>query len=177
MKNIWKILLIVLVFVAFIILIYFLSRPKPMNKFTFPDTVVVNNYTEFEIDTIVKVFVNKILEQDSVTINIFYIHNQMNYDKLEIMGYLEPIPYNNREYLLFINKNIYQMNTILSHEFVHFDQYIKNELVLNRDLQIAIYKNDTIDLHKVPYESRLFEQDAYNRQNQFLKQLNQLLYK
>jgi hypothetical protein len=101
----------------------------------------------------------------------------MNYDKLEIMGYLEPIPYNNREYLLFINKNIYQMNTILSHEFVHFDQYIKNELVLNRDLQIAIYKNDTIDLHKVPYESRLFEQDAYNRQNQFLKQLNQLLYK
>ena len=52
MKNIWKILLIVLVFVAFIILIYFLSRPKPMNKFTFPDTVVVNNYTEFEIDTI-----------------------------------------------------------------------------------------------------------------------------
>lgn len=42
MKNIWKILLIVLVFVAFIILIYFLSRPKPMNKFTFPDTVVVN---------------------------------------------------------------------------------------------------------------------------------------
>jgi len=177
MKKIWKFLLIILGIIVFIILIYFLSKPRPINKFTFPDTIVVNNYTEYKIDTIVKVFINKVLKQDSVTIHIFYLNNLMIYNNFEIMGYLEPTPYNNREYILFINEHIDQMNTLLSHEFVHFDQYIKNELVLNRNLQIAIYKNDTIDLLKIPYESRLFEQDAYNRQNQFLKQLNQLLYK
>lgn len=176
MKKNWKILLIILSVIVFIFLIYFLSKPKPMNKFTFPDTIVVNNNTEFEIDTIVKVLINKVLEQDSVTIHIFYLNKQLIYENFELMGFIEPTIYNNREYSLFINKNIDQMNTLLCHEFVHFDQFIKNELVLNRKLQIAVYKGNTINLLKIPYKSRLFEQDAYNRQHQILKKLNNLLY-
>lgn len=176
MKKIWKILLIILGIIVFIILIYFLSKPKSMNKFTFPDTVIVNNNTEFEIDTTVKVLINKILNYDSITIYIFYLNKEMIYDDFEIMGYIEPTAYNNREYLLFINKQAEQINMLLSHEFVHLDQYMKKELILNRDLQVAIYKGDTINLLKVPYKSRPFEQDAYNRQYQILKQLNKILY-
>lgn len=176
MKKIWKILLIILGIIVFIILIYFLSKPKSMNKFTFPDTVIVNNNTEFEIDTTVKVLVNKILNYDSITIYIFYLNKEMIYDDFEIMGYIEPTAYNNREYLLFINKQAEQINMLLSHEFVHLDQYMKKELILNRNLQVAIYKGDTINLLKMPYKSRPFEQDAYNRQYQILKQLNKLLY-
>jgi len=176
MKKIWKILLIILGIIVFIILIYFLSKPKSMNKFTFPDTVIVNNNTEFEIDTTVKVLINKILNYDSITIYIFYLNKEMIYDDFEIMGYIEPTAYNNREYLLFINKQAEQINMLLSHEFVHLDQYMKKELILNRNLQVAIYKGDTINLLKVPYKSRPFEQDAYNRQYQILKQLNKLLY-
>lgn len=176
MKKIWKILLIILCIIVFIILIYFLSKPKSMNKFTFPDTVIVNNNTEFEIDTTVKVLINKILNYDSITIYIFYLNKEMIYDDFEIMGYIEPTAYNNREYLLFINKQAEQINMLLSHEFVHLDQYMKKELILNRDLQVAIYKGDTINLLKVPYKSRPFEQDAYNRQYQILKQLNKILY-
>lgn len=176
MKKIWKILLIILGIIVFIILIYFLSKPKSMNKFTFPDTVIVNNNTELEIDTVVKVIINKILKQDSIIIHIFYLNKQMIYDDFEIMGYIEPTSYNNKEYLLFINRQVEQINILLSHEFVHLDQYMKNELKLNRDLQVAIYKGDTINLHKVPYKLRPFEQDAYNRQYQILKQLNKILY-
>ncbi len=180
MKN--KKTFIIVVIIAIIVgVILFLSRNNPMNKFTFPKELVVENHTTHNsVDTIAMVVLNKVMKFDTINIQIYYIRDGVfKNGNMDIMAYIEKVPYNKHQYLLFLAKtlNIYSINDIIAHEMAHVEQMEKGYLIQSVHENYAVYNNDTIFYLKMPYEIRPFEIDAVNKQKLISNDLYKLLYK
>ena len=123
----------------------------------------------------------QIIKVDTIDLHIFDIKDGIfkNGD-LDIMAYVEKVPFNKHMYALFVAKNIntYNINDIIAHEMAHIEQMEKGDLIqpVSRE-NYAIYKNDTIFYLKTPYDIRTFEIDAVNRQKSISNDLYKLLYK
>jgi len=176
-KNKW---IIIFVFISIIIGIVLLSKKEVMNKFTFPTELVVENNTPYKgIDTVAMVILNNMMKFDTINLYIFDIKDGvLKYGDIDIIAYVEKIPYNNHKYTLFIGNNIYNINDVIAHEMAHIEQMEKGDLIqpVSRE-NFVIYKNDTIFYLKTPYDIRSFEIDAVKRQKAISNDLYKLLYK
>lgn len=174
-------LLIVLVIILLGILIILLSRKKEINTFEFPDTLVVENYSDnWLADTLSMVVLNKIMNYDTITLKIFNKPSHINHNDYDIIGFVERNFLEKNSYIIYINKNLSfnELKTLISHEMVHIDQIQKGDLVtFFSNYEYSIYKGDTIYFMKVSYENRPFEIDAHKRDSEILKKLNDILYK
>jgi hypothetical protein len=181
MKKSWLIpLIIVLLFVIGIIIgiIITKQREKRINRFEFPSTMIVNNFTTHKYaDTIAMVILNKIFDYDTINLNIYYSPKNMSNAEYEIIGFIQQNPFQPHSYNVFVKKGTLptSIKTFLSHELIHLHQMELGDLV-QIDYTKIVYKSDTIYFSQVPYDKRPYEIDAYSRQDGIHKRLNKLLY-
>lgn len=148
---------------------------QPKVTYTFPDTLVVNNYTEYpEMDTTALLILDKILHLDTITLYIYYSPVDYNSRDLEVMGFIQKHPFIAHSYNIFVSKTTQLTpKNFLSHELAHLEQMEKGELidVLGSSGVIKIYKGDTIHLLLTEYAQRPFERDADKRAFEIRKEL------
>lgn len=179
MKKIYKLVLIVLfIIITFIIvsiLIHKKQESRPFKKYDFPESLVIENNTDYErIDTIVLVLAYKIFNLDNNTIIINNIPKYFLNKDIEYYGIVQKYSFNNT-YIIFVKENMStsKLKTVLSHEFIHIQQY-ENGLIMTDEY--VIYNGDKIYFDKVEYENRSYEIEAFKKQYKIKKQLNNLLY-
>jgi hypothetical protein len=151
---------------------------RDKNHFTFPTTMDIRNYTKYkDADTIAMVISNKVFHYDTISIRIYYMSIDLSNEEYTVQAHIQKNTYVNHSYFIFLNKDItIPIERILSHEMIHLDQIEKGYLVQDGD-GYSIYKKDTIYLLKTKYENRPYEIDAFKRENDVLKKVNNILYK
>jgi len=173
-------LILIIIFLLFLFYL-FIKKDKELNTFYFPDTVIVNNYTDLKnADTISMVITNKILNIDTIQIDIFTSPINMNTDKYEIYGYTFPNLYEKDKYYIFLGRTFPRnmIITLLSHEMVHIQQYRDGTLIYpGSDKYYLEYKGEKIYFIDVPYNKRPYEIEAFEKEKIIRKELNKILYK
>jgi len=181
MKKSWLIPLIIVILLVIGIIIGIIvtkQREKRINRFEFPSTMIVNNFTTHKYaDTIAMVILNKIFDYDTINLNIYYSPKNLSNSEYEIIGFIQQNPFQLHSYNVFVKKGTLptSIKTFLSHELIHLHQMELGDLV-QIDYTKIVYKNDTIYFSQAPYDKRPYEIDAYSRQDGIRKQLNNLLY-
>ena len=110
MKKWLKWLLIGLGVALAALLIYFIVRDATREEavLTFPDTVVVQNATEYhEINKILKAISYNVLEYDTINIAVAHMPKQMeNVNDLEIKAYVYKNIFQDKAYLIFVSSTL-----------------------------------------------------------------------
>lgn len=179
MKKNPTLLILIIIFLLFLFYL-FIKKDKELNTFKFPDTVIVNNHTEFQkIDTISMVITNKILKIDTIQIDIFYSPIDMSNDNYEIYGFTFPNQFEKNKYYIYINPKFkYNLIKLLSHEISHIKQHLDGLLIYpSTGMHYIDYKGEKIYFGSVIYEKRQYEIDAFKMQKEIEKKLNEILYK
>lgn len=156
-------------------------KEKRFEYFDFPETIIVNNYTDHKrVDTLAMVILNKILKYDTAVVTIYYFPKEWNNNNYEIFGFIQKNQLDNHphQYIIFVKRGFLPISIkkFLSHELIHLDQMEKDELIQIIGVPKVIYKGKMIDLRVVPYNERPYEQDAFARENGILKELNNIIY-
>lgn len=183
-KNLKWILLAIAVAIIGIV-IYFAVKESLREEveLTFPDTVIVENATNKDVDKIIKALVYNIFQYDTIKISVVYIPSHMEgTDKWIFNAFILKNSYEEKNYFIFLNKDLKpsQYKITLAHEIIHLDQYEKGDLVVvdnNDGVAKVIYKGDTLDYKKVPYEKRPHEIEAHKIDDEIFKKLEKTLYK
>jgi hypothetical protein len=179
-KNIALIILSLIILVAFFYAINLIQKKRdsrPFNYYEFPETLVVENYTEYRADTICLYLAHKILNLDTANISIAYIPSHINKGEMEYFGIVEKLNFGTNQFLILLHKDkisFSKLKILLCHEFVHINQYVRGDLELFGSF--AIWKGDTIYPKEVDYMNRPFEKEAFSKEGDYLKKLNILLY-
>jgi len=153
-------------------------KKRVINDIVVPETIEVINFTELKnIETITKALAYKIFEFDEIRIRLNYLPDIFSTGDIDLLGVVQRVVFEAHSYQIFFNKNLNQdiLRKILSHEFVHIDQYESG------DLQIVkteyIWKGKPGSMLDVKYKYRPFEIDARRRQWAIMKDLKKVLYK
>ena len=179
-KTLLIILGVIIVISLFIMLIIIEKKrvERPFNKFTFPETVMVTNGTEYnKADTIIMVLANKILKMDTIDVKVYYIPNVVQGEETEFYGIVQQLPFSKHKYLILLNDklSLLELKTTLSHEFVHINQYERSDLYVYGN--IYDWKNEKDKFFTdIKYEDRPFEKEAFFKQNKIRKELDKYLY-
>jgi hypothetical protein len=185
MKKWLKWLLVTIGVLLVALIIYFIVKQSLREEavLTFPDTVVVQNATEFkEVDKVLKAISYYVFEYDTINIAVAKMPEHMeNINGLDIRAYVYKNIFSDKAYLIFISSTLKlaDYKKVLSHEMAHVKQMEDGDLIQPTDLTApyVIYKGDTIDFHEVPYDRRPHEIDANKVQGKIYKQLEEVLYK
>jgi len=173
--------IIIPIIIVLLIIIGNNCNKKQINKFEFPETLTVNNFTEYSyLDTIIMIVVNKIFNYDTINVDIHYINNNFNKNStFEYNGYIEKNKFKNHGYVIFLRKNLSDnlLKKVISHELIHLKQIETGRLVLTDDNNILIYDKTLIILSQTSYLNRGFEIDAFLEESNIFNQLNDLIYK
>jgi hypothetical protein len=150
---------------------------RPFAHYDFPETIVVENATDYKADTICMHLAHSVLGLDTAYIMIVYIPEHVNEGETDFYAIVQYIPFRKNQFLILLTRD--KMSTgmlkeTLSHEFVHIHQYLSGDLVMYP--KFAIWKGEDIYFGEIPYEERPFEKDAFSNQGKYLKQLNEVLY-
>jgi len=181
MKKPWILILIFLLLLALSIVISIVvtkRRDARINRFEFPTTMIVNNYTtHWYADTMALVILNKIYDYDTVTLNIFYAPKHLSSGEYELVGFIQKNPFQLHSYNIFVKRGTLPVSikSFLSHELVHLRQMESGELI-QIDYTKIVHKGDTIYFSEVPYEERAYEIEAFGKESGVRRQLNKLLY-
>lgn len=176
-----KTVYIIFVVILLIILFYIINRisRKEYNSFSFPSTMIVKNYSNNRMsDTISMIILNKIMNIDTILIEIYPIKINIDTDDYIIDGFLIKDKFNKHNYDLFLKNDVdfKTLKIIISHEMIHLTQYESNRLdIINND--IFIWDNSVISFSDIDYMDRPYEIEAFKNTNKIYKQLNDLLYK
>jgi len=180
-KNLWIIILVVLLTIGILISLVVIQKrrdARPFNTYDFPQTLVVSNSTNYDrADTLCLYLAHQILGLDTMELMIVYIPEHINSGEMEFYGMIQQIPFGKNQFLILLNKDrvsLTRLKEILSHEFVHMDQYISGDLKLYPGF--AIYKGEDVYFGETEYEDRPFEKEAFALQGKFVKKLNKFLY-
>lgn len=170
-KRYWYVVLIVLFIIGLIV--YFTTlEPMVKKSYEIPHTFEFVNTTSFhEVDTIVYVGTRYIIGKDSLKMNI--LSNKRFFSKNpEYEAILEKYP---SHYNLHLSHKLdsREISTVVAHELVHLDQYLKNRLIIKED---SILFNGKIYSAELPYKERPWEQEAFEKQDSMRIKLNELLY-
>lgn len=176
-----KILIAIIIAIILIIGIFLITKQRKANKFTFPkEVIVINNSGYKNIDTMAMVLLNKMMDIDTIQLNIYYIrYGLFDYGDTRLLAYVERNPFEKHEYNLYMARDIgdISIESIISHECIHINQMEKGELIQSILFEnYAIYKKDTIFYLNTPYELRPFEQDAFNIEKSVTNKLYKMLY-
>ena len=176
MKKFWIILGVVLVIAFFVGIVLWQKKQdvRPFNHFDFPETVKVENTTEYRADTICMVLVNKVFDLDTLNLIIVYIPVVNTGDNV-FYGIVQMAPFKTNQFVLLLKKgmSLTKLKEVLSHEFVHVEQYVSGDLVLWGDS--CVYKGEEIILNGYNKDVP-FEKDAFDKQKEINKELKELLY-
>ena len=181
MKKPWLWILIVVLLIALGIIISVIvskRRDARINRFEFPSTVVVNNYTpHWYVDTMAMVIINKIYSYDTISVNIYHAPKHLSTEEYDIIGFIQKVPFQPHSYNIFVKQGNLPISIkrFLSHELIHLHQMELGDLI-QIDYSKIVYKGDTIYFSQVPYEKRLYEIEASLQENSIQKALNKLLY-
>ncbi len=171
----------VLVTILAISLIFFANKYSGIkNTFSFPKTLKAQNNTDYELaDTAALVISDKILNLDTIDIQIFYmspIWSRENANGFKVYGYTTKHLYKPHNYLIFLNADIdSKLFRVLAHEMIHIKQMETGNLISIND-SICVFKNDTINLFNMECSKRPYEIEALNEETSVLIKLNKLLY-
>jgi len=185
MKKWLKWLLITIGALLVALLIYFIVKQSLREEavLTFPDTVVVQNATEFkEVDKVLKAISYYVLDYDTISIAVAKMPKHMeNVGDLELKAFVYKNIFFDDAYLIFISSNLKlsEYKRVMSHEMAHIKQMEEGDLIQPKDLSApyVIYKGDTINFHEVPYDKRPHEIDANKQETHIYKELDKVLYK
>jgi len=164
------------------LIIFLLSRiPKrEFNTFTFPTSMVVENFTDNEmVDTITMVILNKLLEYDTMRIGIYPMPPIFEKDdKTEYIAFVAPTPFDEHRYNLYLKKNarLGDMINVLPHEMVHLKQFEAGRLQVIEG-HAYIWEGDTTLYVDVEYNDRPYEREAFTLSPVLKRKLNSILYK
>lgn len=153
------------------------QEARPFAPYEFPETIVVENSTNYRADTICMHLAHSILELDTINLILVYIPEHVNEGEMEFYAIVQYLPFKKNQFLILLNRDrlsLGKLKMALSHEFVHIDQYLRGDLSLYP--KYAIWKGEDIYFGEVPYEDRPFEKEAFANQGKYLKQLNKFLY-
>lgn len=177
------IFIVIGVILGLALIIFLLTKiPKrEFDTFEFPNTMIVENNTNNRMaDTITMVLLNKILEYDTMEIQIYPMPAIFEtVEDMEYKAYLEPVPFNEHRYTIFLQEdiNIGQLKELLSHEIVHLMQYESGRLQVLPDKSGYVWMGDTIMGVDDDYERRPHEVEARGSGFILQKKLNNILYK
>lgn len=179
MKNKKFIIIGVVIVIISIITFLLIHRERNINVYEYPNSLVVNNYTEHKnADIYSKIILNKIYDYDTINLNIYYSARDYSTDKFDIIGFIQKVSFDEHSYNIFMKKtgSPISIKNFLSHELIHLNQMEIGDLVSTQNQLIMVYKGDTISFIDIPYNKRLFEIEALNADGNILKQLNHFLY-
>lgn len=184
MKKWLKWLLIAIGVILIGIIAYFIYKDATREEavLTFPDTVIVQNATEFKIDTITKAIAHHVLGYDTISIAIAHMPKHMEeVGELDVKAYVYKNIFQDKAYLIFVSSTlrVSEYKMVMSHEMAHIAQMEIGDLVQPKELGAPYvkYKGDSINFHEIPYSKRAHEIDAEKQQDQIYKQLDKVLYK
>lgn len=158
---------------------------KEHNTFIFPNTFQVTSLIQspkkYNVIDLIKVIGNKILGYKVA--NIIVQYNDLLLDKFsttdcQLQALLDksiiPHTYN----LIIRSKSTINLETIICHEMIHFDQYERGDLKIQKDNNTLsfIYKGKEYNT-AVDYFSRPWEIEASNLQSKIWQQFKKLYYK
>ena len=178
----WLLISLVVLLVGLINYIIIKQSLREEADLTFPNTVVVQNATDFEpLDKITKAIVYNVLGYDTINITIAYIPKQLEQmgDK-DIRAFIQKNIFQEHAYMVLVSKTFRasEFKMVMSHEMAHLDQYESGDLIqIDLGLEMVIYKGDTIKYVDVPYDNRPHEKDAYKQEDHIYKELEKVLYK
>jgi hypothetical protein len=172
-----KIIIIVgVAILVFVGILLFINREGDRNRFEFPNSVIVENYTKYDdVDTTIKVIVNKIFKYDSVHVNVYKTVTSMSTNDITILAFIIKNRFADHSYILFLSPDIDDIDRVLCHELCHLKQMEDGDLIQESD-KYSIYKNDTIFFSKTDYSSRKYEIDAFKEEREVKKILHELVY-
>lgn len=140
--------------------------------------IYIENNTDYDIEFKTKLILNSILHIDSVFIKYEYMDEPRFIDGHKVGAYVVKNKFFDNQYNISLSKTLklYHVDIIIAHELIHVQQHESFDLeIISRNLGIYIYKGDTIDTYFVPYLSRGYEIDAYEREDSVYNKLHLLL--
>lgn len=158
---------------------------KERNIFEFPDTFKVSSLIkspkQYDISDLIKVIGNKILNYNQADIIIQYndkVLNKFSTQDCELQALLDKSPIPHTYNLLIRSNHTDSLETIICHEMVHFDQYERGDLQIEKDDTnlVFIYKGKEYK-SSTPYFSRPWEKEAKSLQYNLWKTFKKLYYK
>jgi hypothetical protein len=168
-----------------LIIILFTIFYKP-TKFTLTDEYIRNNTVTVNISKNKEYIENityvglHILDIDSATVNIFDMPNIIKRNNF-LNGYtIKAFIINNfkNDYTIFIdfNEPLNNLLIILSHEFIHLEQYHSGRLELLFGGSIIKYNDNLYILKNIKYNNRPWEIDAFDKEFNLSTDIKSILY-
>jgi len=177
----WLLIAIGAILIGFIIYIAVKQTLREEAVLTFPDTVVVNNATDKDVDKIVKALAYNVLGYDTIDILIAKVPPHLeNIDNIDIRAFIVKSIFADNVYTIYLSETLKpsEYKKVLSHEFIHVDQFQKGDLIqMGLRTDGIIYKGDTIFYKETDYDRRPHELDAYKKQGRIYNELDKVLYK
>lgn len=159
--------------------LHLLKKHNEKNK-PIPETVIIHNNTDYDIDLTSKVTLFNIFEHDSIYVKFEYMEEETFIEGNKLGAYVIKNPFFKNQYVIYMSKDIkiYQESIIIIHEMIHINQYETEKLImLNPMYGLCAYDGDTISLMHTPYFERPFELDAYNTEDSIYNEVFKILEK
>ena len=174
-KNILKIVVGIIV----ILLIVFLILKVNLKEKTF-NQVELNNYNTIEngvFPTFYDTILNVAMEQMKLNGHIVFMGQLSPAAKGKFDGDLRAhVRYHDSNFYLFTeDMNRAETIEVLCHEVIHMQQYSSGDLIY--DNGNITWKGETLSLTSKEYSDRPWENDAFDRQKQLIKSVENVLYK
>jgi len=179
MKNITlsKILVISLIILILAGAIFLITNQKEryFKKIVFNNDNIIENATQKKyLDTIVYSGL-KILDIKNITVIILPIGNAPILDlnpEIELKAHI--VYYLDKYYIFIDDINREQALKVLSHELIHLNQYYKGYLRVNNG--VIEWHKKSYDGNNILYEDRLWEIDAFDKQDSLLNKIELQLF-
>lgn len=173
-NNILKIAVGIILILLIILLIYKVDfKEKSFNQVELNnDNTVQNGLFPTYYDTIL----NVAMEQMKLSGYVVNMGQLSDATKSKFDGELKAhIRYIDPNFFLFIETlNRREAIEVLCHEVIHMQQYSSGDLVYSNGN--VTWKGETIELNSKEYENRSWENDAFNRQKELIKAVENILY-
>lgn len=129
------------------------SKAGKMNSFyAWECEVNLINSTTYDLDDLVH-WACRYLDIDDVFIRVEYLPDNYTEEGLVKKIY-------DKIYYIYLKKGLLNLNLVVMHELVHVKQYESGDLnILSASL--VTYKNKAIDLNRVDYAERTYENEAH----------------
>ena len=177
----WLLIVIGVIVIGTIAFFIYKSATREEAVLTFPDTVVVQNVTDLDVERTTKAIAYNVLEYDTIKITIAKMPKHIEtVGDIDLLAYINQNPFKEKEYMIFLSSKVTDSNLkkVLSHEFVHLKQMEEKRLIqFPPDEFKAIWDGDTINYKTVSYKQRPHEIDAHRQDGSIYNQLDKVLYK
>lgn len=172
-KNIFKIILgLILLFLIIYVIINNRYENRPFKVVELSNTnLIYNNVHPSYYDTVLSVAMNKMKINGA---NVVLL-NLTDVSRNQFDGTLKAhVSYHDSVFYIFIeNMNRKDVIEALSHEVIHIDQYLTQDLVYDGNV---IWKGKIYNLDEYGYESRPWEINAFDRQDDLIRKVEDELW-